>query len=307
MMDKLSGRFEFLDSQLFRAFCLAAEELNFTRAAKKAAMTQSGMSQHIARLEKQMGAPLFRRINKTVQLTEAGNLLFQFIRKQSDALTELRDHVTKDTHRFSGTVSYAMPHSCLFTPHFPLLLKKRRGFSEIGLRVELCPNEAVIGGLLDGSIDFGFVTRRFKNPAVSHERFATEEYRIFGSPELPEISLSADALKRIPFVKYPGMDTLFEIWREKLLPRSKGIHAEDLSIVGSINSLHGAVTMVLNGVGYTIMPAHCAEPWHSRKKLKAFCSSHAKAESDIFIVTLRDAKQPARVERVIQSFREMKL
>ncbi|MFR9127368.1 MAG: LysR family transcriptional regulator [Acidaminococcus intestini] len=43
------------DSEMF---LLAAEELNFTRAAKRAYVTQQCLSAHIKKLEIRMGAPL---------------------------------------------------------------------------------------------------------------------------------------------------------------------------------------------------------------------------------------------------------
>lgn len=44
-----------------KMFLLAAEELNFTKAAKRAFVTQQCLSEHIQKLEKQMGTKLFLR------------------------------------------------------------------------------------------------------------------------------------------------------------------------------------------------------------------------------------------------------
>ena len=47
--------FTLLDTRLFKAFMAAAETRSFTHAATRAHMTQSGVSQHIAKLEEQIG------------------------------------------------------------------------------------------------------------------------------------------------------------------------------------------------------------------------------------------------------------
>ncbi|OYZ11959.1 MAG: hypothetical protein B7Y39_19090 [Bdellovibrio sp. 28-41-41] len=47
--------FDRIDTRLFKAFLAAAIAENFTQAAEKAGMTQSGISQHIAKLEEQVG------------------------------------------------------------------------------------------------------------------------------------------------------------------------------------------------------------------------------------------------------------
>lgn len=297
---------ENLDSNLFKAFVHAATDLNFTAAARRAGMTQSGISQHIAKLEEQMGVSLFERVNKKVALTRPGRLLLAYIENQKDTLAKLREAIHSETQVLAGPVRYAMPQSCLFTPHFPLLLKDRREFPGVTLSVELCPNEVVFERLLSQQIDFGFVTRETPNPAVSHEAFAREEYILVGSSKLKAPSPDPDELRGIPFVDYPGMNVLFDIWRRQTFPKAKQLGYESLNIVGSINSLHGAVTMLVEQVGWTVMPSHCAEPFLSQKHLRSLSMSRGKVTSEIFIVTLREQQLPARVNRVVETFRGMK-
>ena len=84
---------DFLDSNLFKAFYWAAAELNFTKAAKRASMTQSGISQQVAKLEQQIGIPLFERVNKQVFLTQAGKQLLQYVEQQGDELAKLKESI----------------------------------------------------------------------------------------------------------------------------------------------------------------------------------------------------------------------
>src|SRR4051794_8102649 len=55
-------------------FIKTAEVLHFTKAAELCFVTQSGLSQQIKKLEEELGMPLFVRIGKKVQLTEAGSV-----------------------------------------------------------------------------------------------------------------------------------------------------------------------------------------------------------------------------------------
>ena len=58
-----------------RAFEAAARQLSFTRAAQELGMTQAAISYQIRLLEERLGAPLFLRRPRAVELTPAGRLL----------------------------------------------------------------------------------------------------------------------------------------------------------------------------------------------------------------------------------------
>lgn len=79
-------RIEHLREFLELAYCL-----NFTRAAKKLQMTQSGLSKHIQLLESELNVVLFDRSGQRIELTEAGRLLFQ----EASALVEAHDGVVR--------------------------------------------------------------------------------------------------------------------------------------------------------------------------------------------------------------------
>lgn len=300
-------QFKEIDSLLFKAFVFAAKELNFTRAAQKAAMTQSGVSQKVAKLEAQIGQPLFLRVNKSVSLTETGQALLDYIERQQDELEKLFEELGRGTRSVSGHVRYGMPHSCLFTPHFPLLLTARENFPGVLLKVELCPNEEVVDRLLRRELDFGFITRKSDNPALDHDLFAVEEYALVGKKGSRGLKASADFIRELPFVNYPGMNNLFEIWKSGHFPASRSFNYESLLIAGEINSLHGAVTMIAHGVGWSIVPTHVVGPELEQGAVQIFPGTEKKKiKSEIYIVSLKGSRQPARVRAVLDEFQKMK-
>ena len=91
-----------------RYFVAVAEELNFTRAARKLRIHQPPLSTQIQQLEKELGTPLFRRLARSVELTDAGKLLLEqarlILKQVEDATIGVRRRARGETgHIIVGT------------------------------------------------------------------------------------------------------------------------------------------------------------------------------------------------------------
>lgn len=296
--------FDTLDTNSFKAFWVASDTLNFTIAAKKAGLTQSGVSQHISKLEKQLGAPLFERVNKKVFLTSAGKTLKTYIEKYLDQAEVLKEEIGSQTKALSGLVSYAMPTSCLLSPHFSILLERRKKeFTGINLDIMLCSNDQIVEKLLNNEINFGFLTKKINVPGIKLEPFCTEKYILVGSDKNVFKNLSVKALKELPFIDHPGADILFEHWGRVHFPKNQSLTWDSLNIVGRINSLSGAIDMVVSGMGLTVIAEHCVRSQIESKILHRFGGDDCgRVTNDIYLATVDGVHIPRRVDRVINVF-----
>src|SRR3546814_14143118 len=69
-----------------RAFESGARHLAFTKAAGELHVTQAAISHQVKALEDHLGLPLFRRLNRRLVLTEAGQLYLPVLREAFDAI-----------------------------------------------------------------------------------------------------------------------------------------------------------------------------------------------------------------------------
>ena len=83
-----------------RYFVAVAEELHFGRAAERLHMSQSPLSRAIRELERDLGVVLFVRTTRRVELTAAGSLLLERVRRAlaeiDGAIAEARRSVQSD-------------------------------------------------------------------------------------------------------------------------------------------------------------------------------------------------------------------
>jgi DNA-binding transcriptional LysR family regulator len=287
-----------IDTSCFKAFEAAARTLNFTEAALKVAMTQSGISQHIAKLEKDLGVELFIRVGKKVHLSESGQKLLHFISKYNDEVDKLREDLNQEKTELEGTVKYSMPESCLLTPHFTLLLKdKARNFPGVGLSVFLNHSEEVIRQVLNCESDFGFVTKNIPNEELSYEDFCDEEYVLIAPRNLKDLKSSS-------WISYPGFDEISSKWLHDQKSLVKNL--PPFRFTGETNGLKAVLLMVANGMGITVLPRQCVETFENSKDIRLVTSDFKTSKNRIYIVKLTHHHVPARVSTVIKVFRDMK-
>lgn len=297
--------FQLLDTKLYKAFMAAAEAENFTTAGQTVHMTQSGISQHIAKLEEQVGLPLFKRIGRQVALTEAGKQLREFVREHAHFTESFLDDLREGHHAVSGLVSYAMPASCLLSPHFAMLLEKRKRHPEIKLSVMLAPSSEVLDMVLEDKVDFGFSTAKIDHPALHFELFCREEYILVGADRERLQGIDADNIAQQPCITFPGADTYFEHWLRHYFPNKSELNLHNFFNTGYFSCIEGAIKMVEGGLGISVFPRHCIMRQLERGELFEFASDKPPLLNDIYITTIADHVYPRVVQQVIDWFFQM--
>jgi DNA-binding transcriptional LysR family regulator len=102
-------------------FVAVAEESHFTRAARRMQVAQSGLSASVRALERELGASLFRRSTRQVQLTTAGEALLVEARRALSATNAGRDAVAAVKGLLRGSLAIGSLQ-CLHALHLPTVL-----------------------------------------------------------------------------------------------------------------------------------------------------------------------------------------
>lgn len=141
-------------------FRLLAEELHFTRAARRAHVVQSTLSSSIRALERELGEPLFTRGGRRVDLTEAGRALVPAARRALAAAEEGRDAVAAVRGLLRGQLTLGLTQSTLTLIDPPdLLARYHRRHPGVRIRARNNAVPALVSATVAGELDLAFVDR----------------------------------------------------------------------------------------------------------------------------------------------------
>lgn len=104
-------------------FCTIVEQGQISRAARVLHMAQPPLSQRLRELENEIGYELFSRKGRSLQITEAGLLLYQRAREILRAVEETRDEVIRVASQAGPTMRIGLSPTCksYWTSHFQAL------------------------------------------------------------------------------------------------------------------------------------------------------------------------------------------
>lgn len=155
-----------MDLRLLRYFLIVAEELHVTRAAARLGIQQAPLSQQIKLFERTLGAQLFRRKPRGVELTEAGLAL----RKEAAAIFASVDRAVDTVSRVArgeqGEIRIGLTTSACFHPFPPQAIRTwRRANPQINIQFEQNSTPGLIERLQTGRVDAAFIRTAIGQPA----------------------------------------------------------------------------------------------------------------------------------------------
>lgn len=162
-----------------RTFEAAARHLSFTRAAQELNVTQAAVSHQIKSLEEHLGMPVFRRLNRALMLTEAGQALFPAVNEAMDIMTTAVDRLHR--HDRTGVLTVSTMDSFAATWLVPRLGRFRAAHPDIDLHISTS-DESVDFDRVD--IDLAIRYGHGEWPGLKVDRLMSEELFPVCSPEL---------------------------------------------------------------------------------------------------------------------------
>lgn len=282
-----------INAEWLRTFCMLVEMGHFTRTAERLHMTQSGVSQHIKKLESQLGAELLLRDGKQFSLSDGGRTLYREAQGILQALTNLERHVTDDP-AFEGAVRVMSPGS-VGLKLYPHLLELQEQHPALTIEYKFAPNHDVETGVANADADIGFMTCPSSLAQVSCEPVAEEQLLLV----TPGSVLNPDweTLCQLGFIDHPDGD-----YHANLLLGSNFLeyeHSRFFTRTGFSNQISLVLEPVSRGLGFTVLPAYAVEFFAKPERIRTHALANPVSET-IYLCRRRQETPPRRVSTVVE-------
>jgi DNA-binding transcriptional LysR family regulator len=232
-----------------RIFVGVAEREHVTRAAAALGVTQSAASSAIAALEARHGVPLFHRIGRGIQLTDAGRAFLDEARavlgQATHAETILADYagLARGTLRLvaSQTIaSYWLP---------PRLAMFHARHPHIAVELAIDNTQGVAAALVQGGAELGFVEGAIDEPALAHWVVGQDAMVLVGRETATGIG--DDWLRAATWIlREQGSGTRSSF--EGVL-RDRGFDPAALQVAMTLPSNEAVLTAVAAGAGVSVL------------------------------------------------------
>ena len=289
-----------LNSHWLRSFTVLCEEGHFTRAAERLNMTQPGMSQHIAKLEQQLGRSLIERDTPGFVLTDAGEKTLAMARARWREEREFLDSL-EDEGEDRGVISVACSGSFAMLL-YPSLIAWMAEAPEISSRLTAAPEESIVSGVLAGTYDVGIVGDVPRHPRLTSEHLGAEPLDLILPLEWEGRPLEFEDLQALGLVQHPdGALYADAVLGANFASEYRG--TESLRVRSFVNQISQIPAPVAQGLAYSILPRSGVLAFPQREKL-SIASLPQSSVLQLHVITLKRKTCSPRVEKLARLIRE---
>lgn len=227
-------------------FLAVTREGNISAAAQSLNLSQPSLSRQLKDLEDELGAKLFIRGNRRIELTEEGLIL----RKRAGEIMQLveltESEISEVKNNISGTLSIGAGESLSMHRITEVFRRLKENYPDIRLNVVSGDTEDLQDRLDRGLLDFALIFTDFDRNAYHH--LTLEEKEIFGV-----IMRRDDALAEKEYITVKDLyDKPLIVSRANGLDIFSGSQARKLQVAATYNLLYNASLMVEDGIGVAI-------------------------------------------------------
>lgn len=235
-------------------FLKVAEELNFSKAAEKLFISQPPLSRQIKELEQEIGARLFNRNNKRVELTQAGVYFEKEAKEILQSIERIKSQTKKISDNISGEFRVAYISSTFSKTISDLVKYLSEVYPFVNFKLYEVATNKQIKALEQGKLDLGIIRAPAFSEKLSFKRWFSDSFALVFNSQKIKVDTEEDIRKL--------KDETFVFFNKDYAPNFYNSLVEICSyygftpnVVHESNNINSILQMVRNGLGVSIVPS----------------------------------------------------
>jgi DNA-binding transcriptional LysR family regulator len=290
-----------IELRLFRYFVAVAEALHFTRAAESLGMAQPPLSQQIKKLENEMGVQLFRRSQRKVELTEAGEVFLEQARRTLRTAEQAVEDARRAAAGRAGRLAIGMVSSATYEDLIAaVVLRFRVQCPNVELVLQELTTPQQIRLLHTREIQVGFIRPPIQDLAIALEMVKREPLLVAlpaAHPLAERKQVPIAALATEPWVTLPSDLGMGFYNLVMSLCREAGFTPKVSQVATQI---HTMISLVAAGLGVTLVPASVSSLRRAGVVYRKLANETPLVETSV--AYLKSAQSPV-LENFLQTIR----
>lgn len=288
-----------------RTFVVAADELNFTKAAEILHLTQPAVSQQIKELENFFQLPLFERRGRQVQLSLAGERLRPYARHVLSQIDEARNHLAELAGRTYGKLLIGSGNTVGVYLLPAILGQFQERYPDVLISLKVAQTSEILEMLTHGELDLALLE---ESPTESKLRqltrmpFLADELVLIAPPyksslaaRFPEGPLTPETLPDVPLImRQPNSRT-----RQLILNQLNdgGVDTERLNLLMELGNTEAIKRAVMAGLGVGFVSTFAIRQELEAGLVRVMPIEGVKIQRQLWLLGPQHRYQPERVER----------
>lgn len=239
------------------AFMAVVERKTVQDAAKKIGLTQTGVTQRIRSLERELNITLFIRSRKGMQLTPEGESLLRYCQ----SVVELEGRLGFESSEQEVALQISGPSSLMRTRAIPNLIPVLKKFPFLRVQFDLLDLQSAIHKLKSGESQIIIVSKEKVALEMDSKIIKAERYILVGPYEWKKRGIK-DIVKNEVIIDFDKNDQYsFDFLK------SHGLYELALKSRHFVNNTDGLASLISLGAGYSVVAEDIALPLIENKEL----------------------------------------
>lgn len=288
-----------MDIRHLKYFVAISEERSLSAASQRLGVAQPSLSQHVIKLEEELGVSLMVRSPRGIMLTEEGALLARHAREICRSLDLCVAELKEAGGVLRGPVAFGMPPSVSMVLSVPLAETVRVEMPAVRLQAIEAMSGYIKTWVEDGTVDLAFLYDLDGKGHFQSRHILDERLCFFSAPDAWPLDIPPG--QPVPLARIAPLDLILPSPSHGLtrtITKHTAARGIALNVVIEMDAMTQIKELVARGSGYTIFAPAAAHDFVRRGELVKAPITDPEITRPVLLVT-NPARAQSRAGRAV--------